>query len=147
MVGGSVYMGVSSLADCPLVQGKLVKLDANAGAIQATLNVVPNGCVGGGIWGSPSVTADGATLYVATGPWHTCGTGTNGEPLSAALLQVSTSNLAVQGSWQLPGAEIQTKDIEFGSTPTLMDFTSGGATLHYVSVGAKDGMYYAFKQG
>ena len=147
VVGGSVYMGVSSLADCPLVQGKLVKLDANTGAIQATLNIVPNGCVGGGIWGSPSVTADGATLYVATGTWHTCGTGTNGEPLSAALLQVSTSNLAVQGSWQLPGAEIQTKDIEFGSAPTLMDFTSGGATLHYVSVGAKDGMYYAFKQG
>jgi outer membrane protein assembly factor BamB len=144
-VGGSVYIGVSSLADCPLVQGKLVKLDAATGAIQASLNIVPNGCIGGGIWGSPSVTADGATLYVATGTWHACGT--TGEPLSAALLQVRTADLTVQGHWQLPGAEIQTADIEFGSAPTLMDFTSGGRAVHDVAVGAKDGMFYAFAQG
>ncbi len=145
VVGGSVYIGVASLADCPLVQGKLVKLDAATGAIQASLNIVPNGCIGGGIWGSPSVTADGAILYVATGTWHACGT--TGEPLSAALLQVRTSDLSVQGHWQLPGAEIQTKDIEFGSAPTLMDFASGGTTLHYVGVGAKDGVFYTFTQG
>src|SRR5439155_26786902 len=42
--GGSVYVGVSSFDDCPLVQGKLVKVDAATGAVQAAFNAVPTGC-------------------------------------------------------------------------------------------------------
>src|SRR5438552_4411515 len=43
---GSVYIGVSSHSDCPLIQGQLVQLKASTGAIQHTFNVVPNGCIG-----------------------------------------------------------------------------------------------------
>lgn len=140
LYGGSVYIGVASLGDCPLVQGKLVKLNAATGAVQATLNLVANGCLGAGIWGSASADSAG-NLYVATGTWKTCSTP---EKYAAALLKIRTSDLSVLSSWQLPGREIATKDIEFGSAPTLLDFSSGATTYHYVGIGAKDGVYYVF---
>src|SRR6266513_4044568 len=69
---GSVYVGVSSFDDCPLVQGKLVKLDASTGARQATFNTVPTGCEGASIWGSPTIDAAAGTVYVATGNSRPC---------------------------------------------------------------------------
>jgi outer membrane protein assembly factor BamB len=44
---GSLYIGLASVGDCPLVQGQLFKLDAASGAIQASFDAVPNGCIGG----------------------------------------------------------------------------------------------------
>src|SRR5438445_6242514 len=69
---GSVYVGVSSFDDCPLVQGKLVKLDASTGALQATFNTVPTGCEGASIWGSPTIDAAAGKVYVATGNSRPC---------------------------------------------------------------------------
>ncbi|MEO6795565.1 MAG: PQQ-binding-like beta-propeller repeat protein [Candidatus Dormibacter sp.] len=69
---GSVYVGVSSFDDCPLVQGKLVKLDASSGALQATFNAVPAGCEGASIWGSPTIDEAAGTVYVATGNSRSC---------------------------------------------------------------------------
>src|SRR5581483_1128893 len=135
---GSLYVGTASLADCPLIQGRMVKLNATTGAQQAALNVVANGCVGGGIWGSASIQTNGM-LYVATGTWAKC---SSSEVNSSALLEINTSNMSVVQRWQLPGHEIQSADIEFGSAPTLMDFSSGGKTYHYVAIGAKDGNLY-----
>jgi len=68
----SVYMGVSSYNDCPLIQGQLVKLDARSGAIQKTFNVVPTGCEGGSVWGSPVVDTQRGDLYFVTGNARIC---------------------------------------------------------------------------
>ena len=65
--GNSVYIGVSSFGDCPLVQGQLVQLDRTTGAVQHTFNVVPNGCIGGGVWGSPTIDEAAGTIYFTTG--------------------------------------------------------------------------------
>jgi len=70
--GGSVYVGVSSFDDCPLVQGKLVKVDAATGAVQAAFNAVPTGCEGASIWGSATVDEAAGTVYVATGNSRPC---------------------------------------------------------------------------
>ena len=64
---GSVYIGMASFGDCPLVQGQLVQLNASTGAIQHTYNVVPNGCTGGGVSGSPTIDQSTGNLYFATG--------------------------------------------------------------------------------
>lgn len=69
---GSVYVGVSSFDDCPLVQGKLVKLDASSGVLQATFNAVPAGCEGASIWGSPTVDDSVGAVYIATGNSRPC---------------------------------------------------------------------------
>ena len=54
---GSVYIGVASYGDCPLVQGQLVQLDATTGAIRHVFPVVPNGCTGAGVWATPAIDA------------------------------------------------------------------------------------------
>ena len=65
--GNSVYIGVSSFGDCPLVQGQLLQLNRVTGALQNTFNVVPNGCTGGGVWGSPTLDAAAGTIYFDNG--------------------------------------------------------------------------------
>jgi outer membrane protein assembly factor BamB len=69
---GSVYIGVSSFDDCPLIQGQLVKLDASTGALQNTFVTGPAGCEGASIWGSPTIDASEGTVYVATGNSRPC---------------------------------------------------------------------------
>jgi outer membrane protein assembly factor BamB len=64
---GSVFIGMSAFADCPLVQGQLIKLDAASGTVQHTFNVVPNGCTGGSLWGSPTIDESAGTVYIASG--------------------------------------------------------------------------------
>ena len=68
----SVYVGVSSFDDCPLVHGKLVTVSALTGALEATFNTVPTGCEGASIWGSPTIDEPAGKVYVATGNSRPC---------------------------------------------------------------------------
>lgn len=79
---GSVYVGVSAFADCPLIQGQLVQLDMSTGRLQHAANMVPNGCTGASIWGSPTIDEAAGSVYVATG---------NPEPCSIFGPQVGTT--------------------------------------------------------
>ncbi len=63
---GSVYIGTSSFGDCPLIQSKFYQLNAATGAIQNTFNIVPSGCTGGGLWGSPTIDETAGTIFMAT---------------------------------------------------------------------------------
>ncbi len=139
---GNVYVGVSSLLDCPIVQGRMFKLSATTGAVKATLDVVPDGCTGGGIWGSPTVDARTDTLYVATGNPNENAPCSEPVPLAPALVELRTSDLSVVGSWQVPLAE-QIADSDFGSTPNLFTTAQG---VPMVGVANKNGMYYAFRR-
>lgn len=144
LYGGDVYIGIASLGDCPLIQGKLFKISEATGAVLGTLDIVPNGCLGGGIWDTPSIDSSG-NLYTATGnPNRPPCTGGVLEPYGSAVLKVSTSTMKVESFWALPTSETKNADIEFGSSPTLFPAVVGGATHQYVGVGAKDGNFYAF---
>ena len=140
---GSIYEGLSSQLDCPLVQGQFFQLDATTGAIQNTFNVVPTGCTGGSVWGSPAIDEAAGTLYFGVGNPGTC---SQSEPYAEALVELSLSNLAVVGSWQVPRAQ-QVIDGDFGSTPTLFQATIGGVLQQLVGLENKNGMYYTFVRG
>lgn len=139
---GSVYIGVSSHNDCPLIQASLVKLNAVTGVVEQTFYTVPSGCIGGSVWGSPSIDATTNTIYFATGnPYKkACASPT---PLTEALIALNASDLSLVGSWQVPANEIST-DGDFGSTPTLFDTTIGGVLRHMAGLLNKNGIYYAF---
>jgi polyvinyl alcohol dehydrogenase (cytochrome) len=137
---GSIYIGLASFGDCPLVQGLLFKLNAATGAIQHIFSVVPSGCVGGGIWGSPTIDPSDGSVYFATGNDGSC---SKGEPYSIALVKVSASNLSYISSWQVPSSQ-RMSDSDFGSTPTLFSATIGGVQHLLVGVANKNGIYYAF---
>ena len=135
---GSVYIGVASFGDCPLVQGQLVQLSASTGAIQHTFNVVPNGCTGGGVSGSPTIDQSTGNLYFATGN----GGSSCSEPYAPAVVELKASDLSLVDYWQVPPSQ-QVTDSDFVNTPTL--FTGSGGTP-MVGVANKNGKFYAFER-
>jgi len=121
----SVYIGLASYGDCPLVQGKVLQFDARNGALQHEFDTVPHGCVGGSVWGSPTVDASDGSVYVATGNGDPCNKpGTHNE----SVLKLRAWDLTLVSSWQIP-AKQSFPDDDFGSTPTLFAGTvsPGGA--------------------
>jgi polyvinyl alcohol dehydrogenase (cytochrome) len=137
---GTVYIGVSSHGDCPLVQGRLVALNASTGVLEHTFNVVPNGCTGGSVWTAPTIDAATNLLYFSTGNPGSC---SSVETLTPALIAVKAPDLSLVGSWQVPLKE-QSTDSDFGSTPTLFQATISGVVHHLVGLLNKNGIYYAF---
>ncbi len=140
LYNGSVYEGVSSIGDCPLIQGKLVQLDAATGKITHTFDTVPNGCVGASIWGSPTIDAADDSIYFATGNGGPC---SRNEPYAEALVKLRTANLSFLDAWSVPQSA-RMSDGDFGSTPTLFKATIGGMVRHMVGLVNKNGYYYAF---
>jgi len=138
----SVYIGVASFGDCPLVQGRLLQLNRVTGALQHNFKVVPNGCTGGGVWGSPTVDAAAGTIYFDTGNAGRCG---SSEPLAPAVVEVHASGLSLVGSWAVPPAQ-QGADSDFGATPTLFKGVVGGQSHPLVGVINKNGLFYAFER-
>src|SRR6266702_4563021 len=136
---GSVYIGTSSFGDCPLNQSKFFRLDPTNGSILNTFNIVPGGCTGGGLWGSPTIDETAGTIFIATGNSGSCG---SSEIYGFALVKLSAANLSVLDHFQLPPAE-RPGDSDFGSTPTL--FTTSSSTP-MVGVANKNGKYYAFNR-
>ena len=140
---GSVYIGLASFGDCPGIQGELVQMSVSTGAIQHIFKVVPDGCLGGGVWGSPTVDSDTGDLYIATGNADTCGTT---EAYAVAVVELRALDLSIEDSWQVPQSD-QFEDSDFGDTPTLFKATIGGVTRSLVGAINKNGIYYAFLRG
>jgi polyvinyl alcohol dehydrogenase (cytochrome) len=137
---GSIYEGVASFLDCPIIRGEIVKMDAASGTIQNTLYTAPTGCTGAAVWGSPAVDTATGDIYFGTGNAGSCG---SPEPLAVALVQTD-SNLNVLSSWQVPPSQQPNTDSDFGSTPTLFTATISGAVRQMVGLQNKNGIYYAF---
>jgi outer membrane protein assembly factor BamB len=136
---GSVYVGTSSFGDCPLVQSKFYRLDPTNGSILNTFNIVPGGCTGGGLWGSPTIDESAGHIFLATGNTGSC---SGSEPNGFALVELNASDLSLVSSYQLSPSE-RPGDSDFGSTPTL--FTNSSSTP-MVGVANKNGKYYAFNR-
>jgi outer membrane protein assembly factor BamB len=135
----SIYIGIASLGDCPLVQGQLFQLDASSGAIQHTFKVVPDGCLGASIWSSPTIDKQLGVVYVSTGNEGTCSTT---ETMADAVVAVNATDLSLVSSWQVPRSQ-QTTDGDFGATPTLFNATIAGSVHKMVGMINKNGIYYA----
>lgn len=139
---GSVYVGLASFGDCPLVQGQVIQLNASTGAIQHTFNVVPNGCTGGGVWGAPTIDQANGTIYFATGNPGAC---SSSETFSVSFIEVKAADLSLVHYWHVPSNE-QTGDGDFGSTATLFTATVNGVVTSRVGIANKNGIYYAFNR-
>lgn len=155
VANGSVYVGVSSQCDNPLVQGGLLRFtqDSTGGATNpaaAVFHTLPDsvtcppvttpGC-GGSIWSSPALANDGSIL-VTTGN----GPGAiNNPPYSASLLKMDPNTLSVKASFTVPVGE-QSNDSDWGGSPTLFTATLNGVPTPMVGGCNKDGHYYGLRQ-
>ncbi len=142
LYNGSVYIGLSSVDDCPLIRGALVQLDAATGAIQNTFYTVPNGCIGVSIWSSPAINDATGKIFVTTGNNGPC---SSTETYAQAIIELNASDLSYVDSWQVPASQ-HGVDSDFGATPTLFTASIGGNTHEMVGVVNKNGTYYALDQ-
>src|SRR5579884_443837 len=132
---GFAYIGVASLGDCPLVQGQLLKVDLNTHQVVATLNIVPNTQVGGGIWNSPSMDPATNTIYLATGTESN----TN-QQYAQAIVAVDAGTMTIKDSWKLPES-VAVSDSDFGTSALLFTDSNGRPMVGAVN---KNGILYAF---
>jgi outer membrane protein assembly factor BamB len=131
---GFAYIGVASMCDNPLAQGKLLQVDLQQHRIARTFDVVPTGQTGGGIWTSPALDPGTNTLYLTTGNRHASGE----QPYAESVLALNATTPAVTGQWQHPfNADL---DADWGTTPTLFMDAAGRPLL---AVGHKEGAVYA----
>jgi outer membrane protein assembly factor BamB len=137
---GSVYIGVSGLADCVRAQGQLVQVDASLGTLQHTFDVVPSGCLGGSVWTSPTIDQTAGTLYFVTSESSACKLK---EKLALSLVELNVADLSFVSSWAIPKAQ-RINDGDSGSSPTLFQATIGGTLHQMVGFVNKSGIYYAF---
>jgi hypothetical protein len=143
VVGGHIYVGLSSQCDFPLIRGGVVELDQHTGKVLHTWYTVPKGSIGGSIWTSVAVSSTGSDVWVSTGnecdpTVNTCPAGNKiGNALSIVHL---SGSLGLLQAWRAPGTAGHGHDFDFGSSPTL--FGSLGIPP---DVGAcnKNGTYYA----
>lgn len=145
--GGSVYEGLASFGDCPLVQGKMFKLDMNTGTVQATTSLVPDGCIGAGEWASPTVDEPNGKIYITTGTNNdNCKVNgvTTREPNALGVMEFDM-NLNILGAWRLPLSE-QIGDADFGVSPALATATINGVQTQIVEAANKNGHMYLFKR-
>lgn len=141
LYNNNLYVGVSSIGDCPLIPGQLVKLDAKTGVVRAAFDATPPGCPGAGVWTTPTIDQARNIVYVTTG---TDGGGFCGqaEPYAQSFLQLTANNLTLLGAWKPPPSQ-QIIDGDFGATPTLFRARIGGVTKWLVGAANKNGIYYA----
>lgn len=139
---GSIYEGVASFADCPLVRGGMVRMNAATGAVTSKFYTVPPGCRGADVWGSPTVDTATGDIYFATGNAGPC---KKRETHGVAVIRTNAS-LKLLGSWQVPAAKLPNHDSDFGSTPTLFSASIGGGVHRMMGLQNKNGIYYAFKR-
>jgi hypothetical protein len=139
LYNGSVYEAVASFGDCPLVPGRVVQMDAATGAILHTVLMVPNGCIGGGIWSSPSIDTSDGSMYVTTGTPNGCPS----PEMAPAIVKLRASDLTVLSSWTIPQNQLYS-DPDFGTTPTLFTGIINGVPRALVAALDKNGLFYAW---
>jgi outer membrane protein assembly factor BamB len=133
VANGSVYVGVSSQCDEPLVRAGVKRYDQATGALEATYFSVPSGQVGASVWSSVAVTS--GAVFATTGNSKS---GVGGDGYSIVKLDPTT--LARAAKYTVPGSD-RVLDSDFGGSPTV--FAAGGVQ----TVGAcnKDGYFYAVR--
>jgi outer membrane protein assembly factor BamB len=141
LYNGSIYEGLSSYEDCPLIRGGMVQMDTATGLVLHTLYTVPSGCRGASVWGSPTVDTATGDIYFGTG--NAGGCPGSSEPLAYSLIKADSS-LNILSSWRVPSSQLAQKDNDWGSTSALFTATINGAVHQMVGMENKNGIYYAF---
>ena len=135
----SLYIGVSSLGDCPLTRGALVRIDLNHPDPPQFKYLVPSDVVGGGIWSTVAIDANTNTIFATTG------TGDQDPSIGlwgGTLLAMDAATLEVKNYFFLP-SNSSLDDIEWGSSPTLFTDQNG---VRLVGATGKDGVLYVLRQ-
>ncbi len=135
LYNGYAYIGIASNCDNPLVQGQLLQVSLTTHQVVNSVNLVPNGEVGGGVWTSPAIDTATNTIFITTGTQNQLQ-----QPLAQAVVALNASTLAVTSYWQIPFNQ-RGNDSDWGTSPILFADATGRQLLAAVN---KNGILYAF---
>ncbi len=133
VANGKIYIGVSSNCDNPLIRGGVIAFNQSSGKRLAEFYTVPSRDVGGSVWSSAAVAADG-DVFVSTG------NGPVTDQLlghSESIIKLNPDTLKVLGSFQVPAAQVG-EDSDFGASPIVFG--------KYVGACNKNGIFYLLNQ-
>lgn len=127
------------------VRGALDAFSQATGKKLASYYTVPAGQVGGSIWSTAAVAANGH-VFVGTG--NVIPPAPPNEGTSESILELSGTKLSQLGAWQLPLADQPSDDDDFGASVSLFSAVLPGTSKPTAMVGDcnKNGVYYALKQ-
>ncbi len=152
VVKGTVYVGIASWCDLPVVKGGLIAFNQETGAQTAYFETAPSGDVGGDIWSSPAALANGSIIVTTgnePGSEQECGCTNFGPPpgplYDQSMVHLSGSTLSVLDHWQVPKSE-SCGDCDMASSPTLFTADIGGVSTPMVGSCDKNGYYSALAQ-
>jgi outer membrane protein assembly factor BamB len=140
VANGSVYVGLASDCDNPLVPGAEMKFSQATGALQKTYKAMagaPAGTAGATIWSTAAATS--TDVYVTTG---NAVSSSSPQGDSDSIVDLNATTMAKKAIWTLPNAQ-QVSDGDFGASPTLFTATIGGVATPMVGACNKNGQYYA----
>ncbi len=139
VANGTIYVGVASGCDFPLVRGGEKSYSQTSGQKLATFRSNRAGDLGGDIWSSTLVTEDGS-VYVDTGNQAT--NGAIGR--SDSIIRLDPHTLKEKDIFTIPPAQ-QVGDGDFGSSPTTWTASLGGVPTQMVGACNKNGLFYALR--
>jgi hypothetical protein len=140
IVGGILYVGYGSMADCSMYHGWLIGVPINNPAgVTAWAAATTAGTKGGAIWGTGGIASDGNNPFVTTGNTSdTNGNWSGGEAVirfqAGPIFSGSPSDFWVPTNW----LELDNTDEDLGSCgPVLVD-VPGATPSHLVVAMGKD---------
>ena len=134
----SVYVGLSSQCDHPLVSAGLARVSLLTHEEIAYFNTSVPDANGSSIWGSPALSLSENSVLIATGNAYR----TDISNYSNSIVELNAVNLSMEHTWQVPLDEI-TLDGDFGITPTVFNLSNG---VGVVAGENKDGYLYELYQ-
>ena len=140
---GSIYVGLASFQGCPQEFGRIVRLNAATGALQAALNfalILPAKCHGPGAWSSPAIDPAEDAVFIGTSN-DICN-----SKYQDAIAELNASTLDITSIWQVPPSQ-HPPDSDFGASPMLFSADIGGVNRQLVGAVNKNGVYYALDRG
>lgn len=140
VANGSIYLGIASDCDNPLVQGAVMKFSQATGALQKTYNPMagsPSGTAGATVWST--VAANSTDVWVTTGN-ALSKSAPQGD--SDSMVDLDATTMKKKLIWTLPNAQ-QVDDGDFGASPVLFSAMVGGVSTPMVGACNKNGQFYA----
>lgn len=136
----TVYIGVSSQCDHPLVPAGVASFNQSTGAPIARWWTLGNDkSLGGSVWSSVSVLSNG-NVIATTGNAKAPGQ----QPYSQSIVELNGQTLSLMGGWEVPTAQAVT-DSDFGASPTQFTADLDGTPTLMIGACNKNGIYYALR--
>lgn len=136
---GSLFVGIASLGDCPLVQGALARIDLASPNKPVFRYLSTDDDPGGGVWSTPALDTASNTVFITTGTGEpNAGSGSFGS----TFLSLDATTLQIKSYFALPNYDPEL-DIEWGSSPTLFETADGH---RFAAATGKDGILYVLNR-